>query len=78
MAAMLGPGGPSVAATLGPGGPIMGGPSVAWQATPNGCLVSGPDDFQIGMRAGGIGHYITVPLSDEMLKHLLFSGLLYY
>ena len=25
MAAMLGPGGPSVAATLGPGGPIMGG-----------------------------------------------------
>ena len=26
MAAMLGPGGLSVATTLGPGGPIMGGP----------------------------------------------------
>ena len=29
-------------------------------------------DFQIGMRAGGIGHYIIMPLSDEMLKYLLF------
>ena len=29
MAAVLSPGGPSVAAILGPGGPIMGGPSMA-------------------------------------------------
>ena len=30
MAAMRGPGGPSVAATLGPGGPIMGRPSTGY------------------------------------------------
>ena len=29
MAAVLGPGEPSVATTLGPGGPIMGGPLMA-------------------------------------------------
>ena len=34
-------------------------------ATPNGCLVSGPVDFQIGMRAGGIGHYISLCLNVE-------------
>ena len=45
------------------------------KATPIGCLVSGPVDFQIGMRAGGIGHHIIMPLSDEMLKHLLFFRL---
>ena len=45
------------------------------KTTPNDCLVSGSVDFQIGMRVGGIGHYIIMPLSDEMLKHLLFFRL---
>ena len=46
-----------------------------YKVTPIGCLVSGLVDFQIGMRAGGIGHHIIMPLSDEMLKHLLFFRL---
>ena len=32
-------------------------------------------DLQLEMRAGGIGHYIIMPLSNEMLKHLLFFKL---
>ena len=47
------------------------------KATPNGRLVSGPVDFQIGMQVGGIRHHIIMPLSDEMLKHLLFFRLSY-
>ena len=46
-----------------------------YEATPNGCLVSGPVDFQIRMWAGSIGHYIIMPISDEMLKRLLFFRL---
>ena len=32
-------------------------------------MVCGPVDFQIGVQAGGIGYYIIMPLSDEMLKY---------
>ena len=45
------------------------------KATPNGCLVSGPVEFQIGMWVGGICLYIIMPLSDEILKYLLFYRL---